>query len=67
MLFESKWITYKTGEYKSTDTKYGNPSPYFRQKFSLKSSVKKAGTKGTENFKKNNIIEIDESIATTVI
>ncbi len=42
MLFESKWITYQTGEYKSADTKYGNPSPYFRHKFSLKSDVKKA-------------------------
>ena len=42
MIFESKWITYKTGEYKSADDKYGNPAPYFRQKFSLKSNVKKA-------------------------
>ena len=42
MLFNSKWITYKTGPYASADDKYGNPSPYFRQKFSLKGAVKKA-------------------------
>jgi len=42
MLFESTWITYKTGEYKSADEKYGNPAPYFRQTFSLKGQVKKA-------------------------
>ncbi len=42
MLFHSKWITYKTGEYKSADDKYGNPSPYFRRAFSLKGEVKKA-------------------------
>ena len=42
MLFESKWITYKTGEYKSAHEKYGNPSPYFRQTFSLNGKVKKA-------------------------
>jgi len=42
MLFESTWITYKTGEYKSADEKYGNPAPYFRQKFSLKGTVQKA-------------------------
>ena len=42
MLFESKWITYKTGEYKSADDKYGNPLPYFRKTFSVKKGVKKA-------------------------
>ena len=42
MLFDSKWITYKTGEYKSCDDKYGNPSPYFRRAFSLKGEVAKA-------------------------
>ena len=42
MLFESTWITYKTGEFKSADEKYGNPAPYFRRKFSLKGEVKKA-------------------------
>ena len=42
MLFESTWITYKTGEYKSADEKYGNPAPYFRQTFSLKGKVKQA-------------------------
>lgn len=42
MLFDSRWITYKTGEYASADDKYGNPAPYFRQVFSLKGAVKKA-------------------------
>ena len=42
MLFESKWIYYTTGEYKSADDKYGNPSPYFRQTFILKGKVEKA-------------------------
>ena len=42
MLFNSKWITYKIGGYKSADDKYGNPSPYFRHKFSLKGNIKKA-------------------------
>lgn len=42
MLFDSKWIYYTTGEYKSADDKYGNPSPYFRQTFKLKGKVKKA-------------------------
>ena len=39
MLFDSKWITYKTGEYRSADDKYGNPSPYFRKIFSLRGDV----------------------------
>ncbi|MBE7053027.1 MAG: alpha-L-rhamnosidase [Ruminococcaceae bacterium] len=42
MLFESKWIYYTTGQYKSADDKYGNPSPYFRQTFKLKGKVAKA-------------------------
>lgn len=42
MLFESKWIYYTTGEYKTADDKYGNPAPYFRKTFSLKGKVKKA-------------------------
>ena len=42
MLFDSKWITYKTGEYKGADDKYGNPAPYFRRLFSLSGKVKKA-------------------------
>jgi len=42
MLFESKWIYYNTGEYKSADDKYGNPSPYFRKSFSLAGKVKKS-------------------------
>lgn len=42
MLFHAKWITYKTGEYKTANDKYGNPSPYFRKTFSLKGDVKKA-------------------------
>ena len=41
MLFHAKWIYYITGEYKSADDKYGNPSPYFRQIFELKGKVKK--------------------------
>lgn len=42
MLFESKWITYATGEYKSADDKYGNPAPYFRRTFRVEKSVRKA-------------------------
>ena len=42
MLFDSKWIYYTTGEYKSAHDKYGNPSPYFRQTFETKGKVKKA-------------------------
>ena len=42
MIFDSKWITYKTGESNSPDSKYGNPSPYFRRAFSVTKSVKKA-------------------------
>ena len=42
MIFNSKWITYKTSEYKTADDKYGNPSPYFRHTFSLNKNVKKA-------------------------
>lgn len=42
MLFDSKWITYTTGSYKSCDERYGNPSPYFRKTFSLKGAVKSA-------------------------
>ena len=42
MLFDSKWITYRTGEYKSATDPYGNPSPYFRRAFLLKGGVKEA-------------------------
>ncbi len=42
MHFNTKWITYKTGEYKTLDDQYGNPSPYFRKTFTLRDSVKKA-------------------------
>ena len=42
MIFDSKWITYKTGENNSPDCKYGNPSPYFRRAFSVTKSTKKA-------------------------
>ena len=35
MLLSSKWLTYKTGDYKGIDDSYGNPSPYFRKAFSL--------------------------------
>ncbi|MBR3681001.1 MAG: family 78 glycoside hydrolase catalytic domain [Clostridia bacterium] len=42
MIFDSKWITYKTGENNSPDDKYGNPSPYFRRGFSVASDVKRA-------------------------
>ena len=41
MLFQSKWITYKTGEYASADAAYGNPAPYFRKTFSLTGKLKK--------------------------
>ncbi len=42
MYFKSKWITYTTGEYKSADDKYGNPSPYFRHTFCVTKNIKKA-------------------------
>ena len=42
MIFKADWITYKTGEYKSADEKYGNPSPYFRKSFRLAKPIKKA-------------------------
>lgn len=42
MLFESEWIYYTTGEYKSADDKYGNPSPYFRKTFTVEKTIKKA-------------------------
>ncbi len=42
MIFDSKWITYQTGEYKSADDKYGNPSPYFRKAFDLSGEVERA-------------------------
>ena len=42
MIFESKWITYTTGEAKSAYDKYGNPSPYFRHTFTVSDTVKKA-------------------------
>ena len=41
MLFESKWITYKTGEYASSEDTYGNPAPYFRKSFELRGKLKK--------------------------
>ncbi|MBR4864844.1 MAG: family 78 glycoside hydrolase catalytic domain, partial [Oscillospiraceae bacterium] len=42
MLFESKWITYKTGVYASSEAAYGNPAPYFRKTFALLGKLKKA-------------------------
>ena len=42
MIFNSQWITYKTGEYKGADEKYGNPSPYFRRSFCTNGEVKRA-------------------------
>ncbi len=42
MLFDSKWIAFQTGEYKSSFDKYGNPSPYFRKSFLAEASVRKA-------------------------
>lgn len=42
MIFDSKWITYATGEYKSADEKYGNPSPYFRHTFDVTEEVERA-------------------------
>ena len=42
MLFESKWLTYKTGEYASADAKYGNPAPYFRKSFTLSRKPERA-------------------------
>ena len=42
MLFEAKWITYQTGEYKSAEDKYGNPSPYFRKSFTLARKPRRA-------------------------
>lgn len=42
MLMKSDWITFKTGEYKTEDDRYGNPSPYFRKEFSVRKSVRSA-------------------------
>ena len=42
MIFDSKWITYKTGENNSPDDRYGNPSPYFRHTFTVDGEIKKA-------------------------
>ncbi len=42
MLFNSKWITYKTGDHHSPYDKYGNPSPYFRYTFLTDGSIKRA-------------------------
>lgn len=42
MIFDSMWITYKTGENNSPDGKYGNPSPYFRRKFTVENVVASA-------------------------
>ena len=42
MIFDSKWITYKTGENDSSDDRYGNPSPYFRHTFTVDGEIKKA-------------------------
>ncbi|MBR2977995.1 MAG: family 78 glycoside hydrolase catalytic domain [Oscillospiraceae bacterium] len=42
MLMKSDWITFKTGEYKSADDRYGNPSPYFRKEFSVQKHVQSA-------------------------
>ena len=42
MIFDSKWITYKTGECNSPDDKYGNPSPYFRRVFTADGRVARA-------------------------
>ncbi len=42
MIFKAEWITYKTGECKTADDKYGNPSPYFRKTFEVAKPIKKA-------------------------
>ena len=42
MLYNAKWITFPTGDYKGLEDKYGNPAPYFRHTFSLKKKVTKA-------------------------
>ncbi|MCR4719214.1 MAG: hypothetical protein K5768_06250 [Firmicutes bacterium] len=42
MLLNSAWITFSTGEYKTANDKYGNPSPYFRKEFSLKKKAIKS-------------------------
>ena len=42
MLFNSNWITYQTGEPKSADDRYGNPAPYFRRRFSVSGTVRRA-------------------------
>ena len=47
MLLNSKWITYNTGEYKSADDKYGNPSPYFRKEFKVDKEIRKSLEDGT--------------------
>ena len=42
MIFDSKWITYKTGDNDSPDDRYGDPSPYFRRGFTVDGEIKKA-------------------------
>ena len=42
MLFRSDWITYQTGPIQTADDPYGSPCPYFRHRFSLPGSVRKA-------------------------
>jgi len=42
MHFNSKWITYATGPFRSLEAKYGNPAPYFRKTFCLKGDVASA-------------------------
>lgn len=42
MIFDSKWITYQTGEPRSADDRYGNPSPYFRHAFCVRGEVERA-------------------------
>ena len=42
MILDSQWISYKTGEYKDADAKYGNPSPYFRKSFTALKKISSA-------------------------
>ncbi len=42
MLLHSKWISYKTGEGGSVDSRYGDPAVYFRRTFTLVGDVERA-------------------------
>lgn len=44
MLFNSAWVSYKTGKPKRADDKYGTPAAYFRHDFAVDASALKSAT-----------------------